>query len=126
MGSVRIEKVQELIKQQASEIIMREVKDPRIGFVTVTKVDVSSDLHNAKLFVSILGSDKQIEDTWKGLNSSIAFIRRELAHRIRLKFIPEIKFFMDTSLEYSAHIQKLLIEVNKKEAQKEKEDEAAK
>ena len=62
MGSVRIEKVQELIKQEASEIIMRELKDPRIGFVTITEVDVSSDLHNAKLYVSILGSDKQIEE----------------------------------------------------------------
>lgn len=118
MGSVRIEKVQELIKQEASEIIMRELKDPRIGFVTITEVDVSSDLHNAKLYVSILGSDKQIENTWKGLNSSLGFIRRELAHRIRLKFIPEIKFFMDTSLQYSAHIQELLIKVQKDEEKK--------
>lgn len=59
MGSVRIEKVQELIKQEASEIIMRELKDPRIGFVTITEVDVSSDLHNAKLYVSILGSENK-------------------------------------------------------------------
>ena len=78
MGSVRIEKVQELIKQEASEIIMRELKDPRIGFVTITEVDVSSDLHNAKLYVSILGSDKQIEDTWKGLNSSLGLDRKSV------------------------------------------------
>lgn len=115
MGSVRVEKIQELIKQETSEIIMRELKDPRIGFVTVTEVDVSSDLRNAKLYVSILGSDKQIEETWKGLNSSLGFIRREIAHRIRLKFIPDIKFLMDTSLEYSAHIQELLIKVQKEE-----------
>ena len=115
MGSVRVEKIQELIKQETSEIIMRELKDPRIGLVTVTEVDVSSDLRNAKLYVSILGSDKQIEETWKGLNSSLGFIRRELAHRIRLKFIPDIKFLMDTSLEYSAHIQELLIKVQKEE-----------
>ena len=115
MGSVRVEKIQELIKQETSEIIMRELKDPRIGFVTITEVDVSSDLRNAKLYVSILGSDKQIEETWKGLNSSLGFIRRELAHRIRLKFIPDIKFLMDTSLEYSAHIQELLIKVQKEE-----------
>lgn len=118
MGNVRVEKIQELIKQETSEIIMRELKDPRVGFVTVTEVDVSSDLRNAKLYVSILGSDKQIEDTWKGLNSSLGFIRRELAHRIRLKFIPEIKFFMDTSLQYSAHIQELLIKVQKEEDKK--------
>lgn len=115
MGSVRVEKIQELIKQETSEIIMRELKDPRIGFVTVTEVDVSSDLRNAKLYVSILGNDKQIEETWKGLNSSLGFIRRELAHRIRLKFMPEIKFLMDSSLEYSAHIQELLIKVQKEE-----------
>ena len=118
MGSVRVEKIQELIKQEASEIIMRELKDPRIGFVTVTEVDVSSDLRNAKLYLIILGSDKQIEDTWKGLNSSLGFIRRELAHRIRLKFITEIKFLMDTSLQYSAHIQELLIKVQKDEEDK--------
>ncbi len=115
MSSVRVEKIQELIKEQTSEIIMRELKDPRIGFVTVTEVDVSSDLRNAKLYISIFGSDKQIEDTWNGLNSSLGFIRRELAQRIRLKFIPEIKFFMDTSLQYSDHIQKLLIKVHQEE-----------
>ena len=115
MGSVRVEKIQELIKEQTSEIIMRELKDPRVGFVTVTEVDVSSDLRNAKIYVSIFGSDKQIEDSWQGLNSSLGFIRRELAHRIRLKFIPEIKLFMDTSLEYSSHIQKLLLKVEKED-----------
>lgn len=115
MGSVRVEKIQELIKEQTSEIIMRELKDPRVGFVTVTEVDVSGDLRNAKIYVSIFGSDKQIEDSWQGLNSSLGFIRRELAHRIRLKFIPEIKLFMDTSLEYSSHIQKLLLKVEKED-----------
>lgn len=115
MASVRIEKVQQLIKEAASEIIHRELKDPRVGFVTITKVDVSSDLKNAKLYVSILGSDKQIADSLKGLNHSIKFIRGELAKKITLKFMPNIKFFLDTSLEYSAHIQKLLIDVNKKE-----------
>lgn len=115
MGSVRVEKIQELIKEQTSEIIMRELKDPRVGFVTVTEVDVSGDLRNAKIYVSIFGSDKQIEDSWRGLNSSLGFIRRELAHRIRLKFIPEIKLFMDTSLEYSSHIQKLLLKVEKED-----------
>lgn len=123
MASVRIEKVQQLIKQAASEIIMRELRDPRVGFVTITKVVVSSDLRNAKLYVSILGSDKQIEESWKGLNHSIKFIRGELAKRVRMKFIPEIKFYMDTSLEYSAHIQKLLIDVQKAE-EKEHGDNA--
>lgn len=114
---VRVEKIQELIKEQVSAIIMREVKDPRIGFVTVTDVDISSDLKNAKIYVSLLGSTKQMKDSWEGLNSSLGFIRRELAHRVRMKFIPEIKFYVDTSLEYSAHIQELLNKVHQEEEQ---------
>lgn len=112
---VRVEKIQELIKEQVSAIIMREVKDPRIGFVTVTEVDVSSDLKNAKIYISLLGSAKQMQDSWEGLNSSVGFIRRELAHRIRMKFIPDIKFYVDTSLEYSAHIQELLTKIHQEE-----------
>lgn len=112
---VRVEKIQELIKEQVSAIIMREVKDPRIGFVTVTEVDISSDLKNAKIYVSLLGSPKQMKDSWEGLNSSLGFIRRELAQRIRIKFMPEIKFCVDTSLEYSAHIQEILTKIHQEE-----------
>lgn len=115
MASVRVEKVQQLIKEEVSAILANGLKDPRVGFVTVTKVDVSADLKNAKLYVSILGSDKQIEDSWIGLNNSKGYIRTELAHRIRLKFMPNITFHMDTSLEYSSYIQKLLLGLNKDE-----------
>ncbi|TCS79242.1 30S ribosome-binding factor RbfA [Pectinatus cerevisiiphilus] len=109
---VRVEKIQEQIKQEVSAIILRELKDPRIGFVTVTKVDVSSDLGNAKIYVSILGNKKQFADTWEGLRHSVGYIRQELAKRIRIRFIPEIAFYPDTTIQYSAHIQELINEIH--------------
>lgn len=109
---VRVEKIQEQIKQEVSDIILRGLKDPRIGFVTVTKVDVSSDLKNARIYVSILGSQEQFKGTWEGLKHSAGYIRQELAKRIRIKFIPEIAFYPDTSMQYSAHIQELINKIH--------------
>lgn len=110
---LRVEKIQEEIRHEVSQILMREVKDPRIGFVTVTSAKVSSDLSSARIFVSILGDEKQMQESLLALKNCSGFIRRELAHRIRMKFIPEIAFSLDTSIEYSAHIQKLLNDLNK-------------
>ncbi len=115
MSQLRVEKVQEFIKKEASEIILRELKDPRIGFVTVTGVECTGDLREAKIYVSIMGSEQQIKDSWQGLQSSLGFIRREIGKRIRLRFTPEISFELDKSLDYSAHIQELLIKIHKEE-----------
>ena len=119
MGQLRIEKIQELMKQEISQIILQELKDPRIGFVTVTQVEVTRDLSLAKVYVSIMGSEEQIAKSWKGLNSSLGFIRREVGHRIRLRVTPELKFVLDKSLDYSDHIQKLLLQIERDEQNKE-------
>jgi len=121
VSQLRVEKLQELMKQEISQIILRELKDPRIGFVTVTDVEVTGDLREAKVYVSLMGSEKQVEDCWKGLESSLGYIRREIGRRIRLRFTPEIAFALDKSLDYSAHIQELLLKVRKDEEQKEDE-----
>lgn len=113
MGQLRIEKVQEFIKQEISKIILNEAKDPRIGFVTVTNVEVTKDLRSAKVYVSLFGSDEENKATWQGLTSSLGFLRTEIGRRIRLRFVPEISFHLDNSFENSAHIQKLLVEINK-------------
>ena len=115
MSQLRIEKIQELMKQEISQIILRELKDPRIGFVTVTQVEVTGDLREAKVYVSIMGSEEQIKDTWKGLQSSLGFIRREVGQRIRLRVTPDLSFQLDKSLDYSAHIQELLVKIKKEE-----------
>lgn len=119
MGQLRAEKLQELIKQEISQIILQELKDPRIGFVTVTQVTVTGDLREAKVYVSLMGNEKQVEDCWAGLQSSLGFIRREIGKRIRLRFTPEIAFALDKSLDYSAHIQELLLKVQKTEQREE-------
>ena len=122
MSQTRVEKVQELMKQEVSEIVLRELKDPRIGFVTVTEVKCTADLREAKIYVSVMGSDDQVKNPLAGLKSSMGFIRREIGRRIRLRFTPEISLALDKSLDYSAHIQELLLKVEM-ESMKHKEKE---
>ena len=108
---LRIEKLQELIKQEMGKMLLKELKDPRIGFVTVTGVEMTGDLREAKIFVSVMGGAEQMKSSLEGLNSALGFIRREIGQRIRLRFTPEISFAPDTSLDYADHIQKLLLQV---------------
>ena len=122
-SQLRIEKLQELIKQEMSKMLLREIKDPRIGFVTVTDVEMTGDLREAKIFVSVMGSDEQVQESLKGLKSALGFIRREIGKRIRLRFTPEISFALDTSLDYCEHIQKILLDIEK-EGTKKNEDNA--
>ena len=121
MGQLRVEKVQELMKQEISQIILRELKDPRIGFVTVTSVECTGDLREAKVYVSLMGNESQVKSCWMGLNSSLGFIRREIGKRIRLRVTPEISFALDKSLDYSAHIQELLLKIKAEEEAKNPE-----
>ena len=107
------------MKQEISQIILQELKDPRSGFVTVTKVEMTGDLREAKIFVSIMGKDEALKDTLQGLKSSLGFIRREIGKRIRLRFTPEISFALDNSLAYISHIQELLIGLNRNDKTEE-------
>lgn len=107
----RREKVQEAIKQEASSIIHDELKDPRIGFATVTKAEVSQDLKYAKIYVSVLGKKENVDATFVALNSAKGFIRRLLAQRLKMRFTPEISFKEDKSAEYSVYISKKIDEL---------------
>ena len=79
MGNkLRIEKLQELIKQEMGKMLLRELKDPRIGFVTVTDVEMTGDLREAKIFVSVMGGEEQVKNSLEGLQSALGFIRREI------------------------------------------------
>ena len=115
MGQLRAEKVQEFIKQEASKIILNDLKDPRIGFVTVTDVIVTNDLRKAKIYVSLFGSDEAKAETFKGLNSSLGFLRSEIGKRVNLRFVPEMSLHIDESLDKSDHIQKILLKINQEE-----------
>lgn len=116
MGQLRAEKVQEFIKQEISNIILSELKDPRIGFVTVTQVEITGDLRHAKIYISLMGSDEQKADTWQGLQKALGYMRTEIGKRIRLRFTPELSLHLDESLDYSARIQELLIKIKQEES----------
>ncbi|MFW6035799.1 MAG: 30S ribosome-binding factor RbfA [Halothermotrichaceae bacterium] len=113
MGKNRAERLAELIKEEVSDIILREVKDPRIGFVSVTDVEVSGDLRHANVYVSVYGSDKEREDTMEGLKKGTGFIRKLLGDRITVYHTPEILFKYDDSIEHGAHISRLIDKIKK-------------
>ncbi|MCD5397435.1 30S ribosome-binding factor RbfA [candidate division NPL-UPA2 bacterium] len=111
MASRRVEKVAEAIKEEVSLIIQGEVKDPRIGFLTVTAVELSNNLRYAKIFISVYGSQEEKVKALKGLQSATRFIRREIGHRIQLRYTPEIVFKWDESIEKGAHVSSLLRQI---------------
>ena len=113
--SKRTERVGELLLKEISQILLREIKDPRIGLITLTGVDVSKDLRYAKVFVSSLGEKEDKAKNLEGLVSAAGFIRGELGKRLRLKYIPELTFKLDESIEYGIHISKVLEEIKNKD-----------
>jgi ribosome-binding factor A len=117
MARVRVGRVGEQIKKELSQIIQSELKDPRIGFITVTGVEVTNDLSQAKVFLSVLGTDEQKEETLKALGRGSGFIRSELGKRIRLRKIPELLFRFDASIDYGTKIERLLDQVNRESAE---------
>ena len=119
MPGVRKERLEELLRREISDIIHREVKDPRIGFVTVTDAEVTGDLSYAKVFVSVLGTAEEQAATLKGLNSATRFIRGEFGQRIKLRQVPEISFRFDPSVQHGARIHELLEQIKREEGEGE-------
>jgi ribosome-binding factor A len=100
------------IQHEVSMMIFRDVKDRRIGFVTVTGVEMSPDLRHARVFVSLMGSEEGKKESLAALNHAAGWIRHELGQRIRMKFLPDIVFLTDTSQDYGEHIDKLIDEIH--------------
>ena len=117
----RIGRIDEEYRKELSQIIGYELKNPNVtGMISVTKVKVTPDLKYAKVYVSILNS-KNIKETMEGLKKSSGFIRSELAKRINLRNTPELVFEIDDSMEYGAHIQNIMKELNIKQDEEEEE-----
>lgn len=112
MAKIRVGRVSEQIKKELSQIIQTELKDPRIGFITVTGVETTSDLSQARVYLSVLGSDDQKEATLKALASGTGFLRSELGKRMKLRHTPELLFKFDNSIEYGSRIESLLDKIN--------------
>ncbi|MHB0976042.1 MAG: 30S ribosome-binding factor RbfA [Candidatus Aquicultorales bacterium] len=113
--SERTEKVSETIKQHVSEAIQRELKDPRVGFVTVTGVDVSPDLKQAKVYVTVLGGAAKRKETLDALNSASGYMRSGLGKRMRTKFTPHLTFVYDETVEKGLKIDRLISKVTKED-----------
>lgn len=109
----RVERVQEFLKTELSQIIQHELKDPRIGFVSITDVEATDDLRHARVFVSVLGDDDAKAQTMAGLQSAQGFIRGEIAKRMRTRYTPEIAFKLDQSIERGTRLMSLIRDVTK-------------
>jgi ribosome-binding factor A len=117
MQGKRLDRVNQLIKEEVSMLLQRELKDPRLGFVTVTEVETTKDLRQAKVFVSVLGGDEQWKASMTALTSARGFVRNWLRQHLDLRVTPELVFRPDRSMEHAARIQALLKELPRQEGE---------
>ncbi|MBE3593751.1 MAG: 30S ribosome-binding factor RbfA [Candidatus Carbobacillus altaicus] len=120
MVNVRIQRLQEQIKKELGVLLQQELKDPGIGFTTVTGVELSGDLKFAKVYISVMGDASQEEVALSALKRAQGFLRSELGRRIPMRHIPELLFKLDHSLDYGMRIEQMLKEIkDEKEGQTE-------
>jgi ribosome-binding factor A len=110
----RTQRLNILLREEIADLIMRKVKDPRLGFVTVTDVEITNDLKIAKVFISFM-NDADIDISMEILDSAKGFIRSELSKRVRLKYIPSLEFKIDKSVRHGSRIDELLREIKDKD-----------
>ena len=118
MQGKRLDRVNQLLREEISLLLRRELKDPRLGFVTITEVETTNDLRQAKVFVSVLGDETKWVDSMKALASARGFIHNWLRHHLDLRITPSIDFRPDRSMEHAARIQALLKELSTRSPEK--------
>ena len=122
-NSIKNTRINEEVKKALSVIIRDDIKDPRIAPMTsVTRVMVAPDLKTAKVYISVLGTPQETDDTLEGLRSAGGYVRRQLAHTVNLRNTPELIFIRDDSIEYAIHISSLLDEMNLSDTEEEGEE----
>ena len=107
MSSRRAKRVAELMREEISDLILQDIRNPKIGLVTITEVSLTDDLSYARVFISVYGEDEKNSQSLKGLRKASGFIRKELSKRIRLRHCPELRFLWDSSIEQGVKITKL-------------------
>ncbi len=106
----RTDRIAEEIKKVISEMIQNELKDPRVkGLISITKVMLTKDLKFCKIYVSVMGADK--EEVLQGIKSGAGYMRKELGNRVQIRILPELQFVIDDSIEYGAHIDKVIKDI---------------
>ncbi|MGO0122986.1 30S ribosome-binding factor RbfA [Desulfothermobacter acidiphilus] len=120
--SYRPARLAESIKEIVADVLQHDFKDPRLGFVTVTRVEVSSDLRHAKIFLSVHGSPAEEKASFEVLERAKGYIRSALGKRLRLRYVPEIVLKPDPSIEYGIRVAKILEEIRKEETRSDGEE----
>ncbi len=108
MPSRRQRQIAELLHEEISQLIQHNTRDPRLGFVTVTGVDVSPDLRQARIYVTSLGDETDAKSSLEGLTSAAGYFRRQLGQSLSLRYVPNLIFKLDSSLAYGLHMEELL------------------
>src|SRR5262245_53740120 len=125
MKQHRLARVAEVIREVASEAILYELKDPRIKFTTVTRAEVSADLQHAKVYVSVMGSERDRNLTLHGLRSAAGFIQSRLGDRMRTRYVPVLEFVIDEGIKNSLEVTRLLNEEKARDQAEVDEDQEA-
>ena len=126
MPSRRLEQVADLLRAELSDLLRRELQDPRVGFVTITGVEVSPDLRNARVHVSCYGDEQAQQESIRALRHAAGFLRRALNERVRLRTIPQLDFRLDRSMAEAEQVQRALLQLAPElEASAAREQEAA-
>lgn len=118
----RADRVADLIKAELSDILLKQIRDPRIGLLTITDVKMSDDLRSARIYFVQMGKDKLDAELQAGLEKAKGFLKRELGKRLSLRYMPDVFFFYDRSFEYGSRIDKLLMEIHEKDRTGNRED----
>lgn len=119
----RAARVGEEMREILSGLIREGLKDPRVGFVSIVKVEVAGDLRHAKCFISVLGDEKKKKESLKGLTSAAGFLRSEVAKALQLRYTPELHFVLDETIEHGQKIAQLLVQVQQEQKEKAGEPE---
>ena len=124
MASNRIDRISEEVMKALAEAL-RNVKDPRVqnGLVSITHCEVTGDLRYAKVYISVFGSDAQAKEVMKGLKSESGWLRREVGHKVQLRYAPELVFHLDSSMTHGAHISQVINELEREGKMGESADE---
>jgi ribosome-binding factor A len=116
MQGKRLDRVNHLVQMELSQLILHRIKDPRLGFVTITHVSVAPDLRSACVFYSSLGDDKARKETQIALEKSAGFLQREIGTTLEMRYTPKLKFMYDDSLDQGFEIDRVLRDIHKKDS----------
>jgi ribosome-binding factor A len=119
----RTERIGHLIQQEIGNLILREISDSRIGFVTISRVDVTTDLAHAKVYISVLGTDKEKRDSLAGLGHSASYMRTHLAKVLKMRTVPRLHFVEDKNLDHGFRINQILSDIKNESAEPPSEDD---